>query len=553
MLSKLKLGPKLLLAPAVVLVLLIIVSTGAYYALVRQNALLETIVQQRTERMRAASDLVVDANRAHTEIYELLTWINASFSGARLDALVLEIQRRHAAIDGRYLRLQIAADMEPAERTLVEQSQAAHARYGVAITDVIEISMSDRSIAANAMMKAERAFDVVALRMGELSLLEQELSRQAYRRAEAGYRLWSVLLPVVVGLSIALSLLVTMLVRNALLKEVRQIGASALGLAQGNLMVHSRTYGSDEIGETSRTLDSSIRNLNATLSTILASAQSIDSASRDILHGSAAMSSRSAQQAGTMEEAALSMKVLSETLAQTASNAQVANQLALQAAGFAAKGGGVVQRLTATLVAIRSNARRVGEIIHVIDGIAFQTNILAMNATAEAERAGDHGRGFAVVATEVRTLAQRAAIAAREVKNMVAETAGDIDGGGRALGEAGVTLAEIAASVSQVDRMLGVIGAASAQQVVSASHVSEAILQMDQMTRQNSDLVVQAAARAQGLQHQVLGLSQAVASFKLVDDKAPLLGEPAKRSGAAAVARLRLASNRTDSPPDRTA
>jgi len=537
-----------LLAPAVVLVLLIAVSTGAYYALVHQNALLENIVQQRSERMRAAADLVADANRAHTEIYELLTWVNASFSGARLDALVLEIQHRHAAIDGQYLRLQMAPDTEAAERTLVEQSQAAHARYVAAITDVIEISMSDRSIAANAMMKAERAFDVVALRMADLSSLEQELSRQAYRRAEAGYRLWSVLLPVVVGLSIGLSLLVTMLVRNALLKEVRQIGASALGLAQGNLTVLSRTYGSDEIGETSRTLDSSIRNLNATLSTILASAQSIDSASRDILHGSATMSTRSAIQAGTMAQAAESVKALSETLIQSSANTQLANQLALQAANFAVKGSGVVQRLTATLATIRGNARKVNDIIHVIDGIAFQTNILAMNATAEAERAGAHGRGFAVVATEVRTLAQRAAVAAREVKNMVGETAVEIDSSGRGLGDAATTLAEIAGAVSQVDAMLGMLGAAGTQQVVSAAQVSDAILQMDHMTRQNSDLVALAAARAHGLQSQALVLSQAVASFKLVDDKAPLLGA-ARRAGPAAVARLRLASNRSEPGP----
>jgi methyl-accepting chemotaxis protein len=144
--------------------------------------------------------------------------------------------------------------------------------------DVIELAMVDQSMAANAMSKAERAFDVVAQRLEELSRLEQSLSERAYAEAETDFRVLSTWMPIVVALSIALSLLVTMAVRNAMLKEVREIGAAAVDLAEGNLTVRQRVYGRDEIAETSRALDTSIRNLNTTLKTILASAQSIDSA-----------------------------------------------------------------------------------------------------------------------------------------------------------------------------------------------------------------------------------------------------------------------------------
>jgi methyl-accepting chemotaxis protein len=545
MLSRLRLGPKLLLAPAVVLILLIALSSGAYYALVQQNQSLENIVQQRAGRTKAATDLVISANRAHTEIYQLLTWINASFSQARLDALVLKIQAHHVGLDKRYNELLAATQPGGAERQFIEQSQAAHKVYMHAISDVIELSMADRSIAANAMLKSERAFDVVALRLGELSKLEQQLSEKAYRDAEAQFKLLSILLPSVVVLSIALSLLVTMAVRNSLLREVREIGAAALGLGQGNLMVRSREYGNDEIGDTSRALDHSIRHLNTTLSTILNSAKSIDDASRDILQGSVALTSRAEAQASSIEETTASMHALAATLNQTAGNAQVANQLALCAASFAFKGGSVVERLVVAMDSIRGSSRKVGEIVGVIDALSSQTNALAMNAATEAERAGEHGLGFAAVASEVRTLAQRSAIAAQEIKTLMAEAALDIEGGTHSAGEAGSRLAEIAASVHQVGAIIDTITQASSQQVQGLSVVSNAIVQMDQMTRQNSALVEAAAAKAASLQNQALGLSRAVASFQLGDGGShELPGAVKKNAGQGQGARLRLASSK---------
>lgn len=548
MLNKLRLGPKLLLAPAVVLLLLVALSAAAYYALVQQNQSLENIVLQRAARMKAASELVVSANRAHTEIYELLSWINASFSQSRLDSLALEIQRRHVAIDRQYLQLQQATARDGPERRLVDQSQAAHLLYVKAIGDVIEISMNDRSIAANAMIKAELAFDMVALRLGELSTLEQQLSERAYQDAAAQFRVLSTLVPVLVALAIALSLLVTWAVRNALLKEVRGIGAAALDLGQGNLTVKSRVYGNDEIGDTSRALDASIRNLNSTLSTILVSAQSIDLASREIVQGNAALTARTEAQASSIEETASAMKALTATLNQSAGNAEMANQLAECASSFAVKGGGVVQRLVQTMSAIRTSSRKVFEIVGVIDNIAFQTKLLAVNAAAEAAQAGEHGQALAKVAGEVRTLAQRSAIAAREIKKLIAESAVEIEGGTRSAGEAGGSLAEIAASVHQVGAIIGMITQASSEQMHGLSEVNQAILQMDQMSRQNSALVELAVVKAEGLQHQALGLSKAVAAFTLEGGAVlglPAAAEPAKRAtGTGQMARLRLASNR---------
>ncbi|MBA5607497.1 MCP four helix bundle domain-containing protein [Duganella sp. FT3S] len=548
MLSKLRIGPKLLLAPAVVLALLVVLSVGAYYGLVRQNGLLEKLVQQRAARSKAAADLVAGANRAHTEAYQLLTWINASFSAPRVEALVRDIHARHAALEHQYGQLERTTAASAGEHTLVAESHAAHALYVKAVNDVVEMSAVDPSMATNAMSKAERAFDALSQRLEQLSRQEQALGEQAYQEARSEFRTLSTLLPVVVGLSIALSLLVTMAVRNALLKEVREIGAAAVDLAEGNLTVKQRIYGKDEIAETARALDTSIRNLNGTLRTILASAQTIDTASREIAAGNADLSSRTEAQASSLEETASSMQELTATVSETASNAQLANELARSATGYAVRGGTVVQRLEVTMASIRGSSRKVVEIVGVIDGIAFQTNLLALNAAVEAARAGEHGRGFAVVAGEVRTLAQRSATAAREIKALIAESVAEIEGGSRSVEEAGTSMADIVTSVRQVGDIISQISQASAEQAAGLQDVNHAMVQMDQVTQQNMALVEQAAAAACSLQEQAVSLSEAVTLFKLDDVPArpelALAAEAKKNAGTSQVARLRLASNR---------
>lgn len=543
MLSKLRIGPKLLLAPGVVLILLIVLSAGAYLGLLRQNQSLDNMVQQRAVRLKAAADLVASAHKAHTEIYQLLTWINASFSAPRVDALVRDIHLRHATLDRQFAQLEMATAADPAERRFVAQSQAAHTVYVKAMQDVIELAMVDQSMAANAMSKAERAFDVVAQRLEELSRLEQSLSERAYAEAETDFRVLSTWMPIVVALSIALSLLVTMAVRNAMLKEVREIGAAAVDLAEGNLTVRQRVYGRDEIAETSRALDTSIRNLNTTLKTILASAQSIDSASRDIAQGNAVLARRTRTQAGTLEETGDAMQQMSSQLAQAATHAELAGQLAQCANSFAARGGSVVQRLVVTMASIRGSSRRVVEIVGVIDGLAVQTHMLALSAAVEAARAGEHGQGLAVVAGEVRTLAQRSASAAQEIKLLIADSVADIDNGTRSVEEAGASMAEIVDAVRQVGDIIGQIGVGASEQSQGVLGMQQAIVSMDEITQQNLALVQQAAAAASTLQRQALYLSEAVAIFKLDENAEP--PDATRPAGSTRVVRLRLASVRS--------
>ena len=535
LLAQLRIGPKLLLAPVLVLALLTISSGGAYWAMVRQNDSLETIVEVRAARIKEASDLVAEAQGAHARSYQLLTWISASVSAARVKALEAAIHRRHVALAHRFTYLAGRSAPGGTERRLLEQAAAAHAGYVSAVLEVIELAGGDQSVAANAMVKAEHAFEREATRLAALASHQQKLSEAAARGAAADFQLIRVLMPALVAASILLSLFITMAVRRSLLREVSDIGQSAQDIASGNLTVRARDYGSDEISDTSRTLDASIRTLNHTLKDILVSARSIDSASRDIAMGNVRMSRRAGEQATSLEQTSAAMEQLTATMSQNAGHALAANRLAASASDLALRGGDVVKRLVHTLAAIKGKSHRVVDFIGVIDHLAGRTSTLALNAALEAARAGEHGARFAVVASEVRQLAQQCAVAACEVRALVEQSVAQIEGGSAAAAEAGYSMADIVDSVRQVGDMMSQISEASAEQASGMSDVNCAIVQMDHMTQQNSALVQQAAAAAASLQSQAHSLSQAVATFKLDEGGAPV---------SAGRAKLRLASKR---------
>jgi methyl-accepting chemotaxis protein len=532
MLSRLKLGPKLLLAPAIVLVLLVLLSCGAWYAMVRQNASLEDIVGRRAAHMRAASELVSTAQRGHAEIYQLHTWIGGSFPKSRIEPLIHDIHRQHALTEAGLVRLARMTPPKGAERQLVDGAASAHTRYVQAVRDVIEIARDDQSISANAMSKAETAFSDVAQRLNALAQLEQSLSQEASNCATADFRAVAWLMPSVILLAIVVSLGITVAVRRALLDEIRGIGAAVVDLASGDLTVKDRVYGKDEIAETSRALDASIRNLNGTLRTILESARSIGSASRDLALGNLNLTTRAVFRASSLEHTASSMQELAATVHLTADSAQAANLLAASASNVAQQGGNVAERLVTTMVSVKGSACRVGEITQQIDAIAVETGTLALNAALEAARGGEQGREFALVAGEVRTLALRTGAAAREIRELIEQSVAEIEGGTAFAAQAGTSMATIAVSVQQVGDIISQISSASAEQASGLSEVNQAIVQMDQVTQRNSSLVEEAAEAARTLQMQALTLSKAVATFRL--DEAVQPPEPPSRPSSVA-------------------
>ncbi|MGB9109728.1 MAG: methyl-accepting chemotaxis protein [Telluria sp.] len=298
----------------------------------------------------------------------------------------------------------------------------------------------------------------------------------------------------------------------------------AVGLAQrvasGDLTADIEVRSRDEVGDLLAALRTMNASLLRTVSEVRAGTESIVTASQQIASGNLDLSARTEQQAASLEETASSMEELTGTVRQNADSARQANTLALSASAIAARGGEVVSQVVSTMASINDSSRQIGDIIGVIDSIAFQTNILALNAAVEAARAGEQGRGFAVVASEVRMLAHRSAGAAKEIRALIADSVSKVDAGGRLVDEAGATMQGIVQEIAQVAGIMSGIASASAEQTLGIEQVNTAIGQMDGVTQQNAALVEEAAAAAASLQDQAASLAQLVSTFRIAREDA---------------------------------
>jgi methyl-accepting chemotaxis protein len=247
-------------------------------------------------------------------------------------------------------------------------------------------------------------------------------------------------------------------------------------------------------------------------------AEHVVNASSQIAAGNMDLSERTERQASALEQTSSSTEQLMGTVRQNAYNSNQANQLAVTASEMVARGGDQVAQVVTTMGEINQYSRKIIDIISVIDGIAFQTNILALNAAIEAARAGEQGRGFAVVASEVRNLAQRSAVAAKEIKVLICDSIAKVEEGSRQVALTGATMVEVVSSVKQVTLIMSDVNTASHEQSVGIEQVNLAINQMEQITQQNAALVEEAAAASDELKHQAQGLQVLVSRFQLPGD-----------------------------------
>jgi len=300
-------------------------------------------------------------------------------------------------------------------------------------------------------------------------------------------------------------------------------GASVTGDEMSRLVRHVKADGHialDVSGVATETalagaLKETLLALNGAMTTVSQSIGNIQTASSEIASGSIDLSQRTEQTASSLQQTASSIEQLSGNVRQSADAAATANQLASSAVLAAQRGGAVVEQVVANMQDISLASRRITDIIGTIDGIAFQTNILALNAAVEAARAGEQGRGFAVVAAEVRSLAQRSAAAAREIKVLIGASVDKVDSGTRLVQEAGSSMGEIVTGIQRVNDIIGEISAATRDQSQGIGQVNTAVGQLDSMTQQNAALVEQSAAAAESLKDQAARLVQVIATFRL--------------------------------------
>ena len=312
----------------------------------------------------------------------------------------------------------------------------------------------------------------------------------------------------------------TLLNMHSICKPLDQAQRLAKAIAGGDLSQSIRTEGRDEVADLLRALDEMQRGLGTLVAQVRDASGNIATASQEIATGNQDLSHRTEQTASNAQAAVSSLSEITATVQQTASSSQMANQLAASASTTATRGGSVVAQAVSSMHEISASSRKIGDIIGLIDSIAFQTNILALNAAVEAARAGEQGRGFAVVASEVRSLAQRSAAAASDIKVLIQSSVAAVDGGVRHVEDAGTAMKDIVSSVQRVGDIIGEITAAASEQSAGIGQVNQSVAEIDRMTQQNAALVEESAAAAESLREQAARLSQVVQQFQLAESMA---------------------------------
>ncbi len=393
-------------------------------------------------------------------------------------------------------------------------------RYVDSAAAVIKSAQVDAQTAQTATPALQAAFAELEKQMAGLSdaiekngdaLNEQAKSRITQARLAIGAAL---LLATVVMMLLALWL------AGRMTRPMAHAVAVADRLAQGDLTAPIQPAGNDETLQLLQSMARMQTSFSGIVRNVKANAEQVATASTQIAQGNQDLSGRTEQQASSLEQTASTMNELGTNVRHNADNAQQANQLALGASNVALKGGEMMGQVVQTMSGINDSSRKIADIISVIDGIAFQTNILALNAAVEAARAGEQGRGFAVVAAEVRSLAQRSAQAAREIKALISASVDCVEHGTQQVNQAGQTMDEIVSSIRRVTEIVGEITSASAAQSNGVDAVGRAVSQMDHATQQNAALVEQSAAAAESLRQQAQELVRAVAAFRLADNPA---------------------------------
>ena len=340
----------------------------------------------------------------------------------------------------------------------------------------------------------------------------------AYLNSQNAYQSTRTAVVVLLLVTVAIGSVLARFITRGITRPVAVAVQLAKTVASGDLTSNIEVRSRDEIGELQQALAEMNTRLSEIVSQVRNSSDSIATGSQEIATGNADLSQRTEEQASNLEQTAASMEELTATVQQNTDSANQAKQLAMRASTVAQQGRQAVERVVSTMEGISQSSRKIADIIGVIDGIAFQTNILALNAAVEAARAGEQGRGFAVVAGEVRTLAQRSAQAAKEIKGLIDESVERVGAGSGHVATAGETMAEVVTSVKRVSDLVAEISAASREQSTGIGQVGDAVQQLDQVTQQNAALVEQSAAASESLQLQAQQLTSIVSFFRLNRD-----------------------------------
>ncbi|MET0333170.1 MAG: methyl-accepting chemotaxis protein [Rhizobacter sp.] len=513
--ERLKLSHRLIASFGIAILLTVALGAGAVWQLGRVNLVAADLQSHWMPAVRAALEW-----RADLQAIRLAAMQHATAGNERE-------KRRHTAVVAAALEQYAKHAAEFAALATLDEQKKLLGELGplnesfISVTkQVLEVSSKEGNEAAMALQTSEmrpRA-QQVETRMDRLVELSIEGGNAAAATSERAYKIsraalaGGVLLSVLLGLSLAAA--VTRSVLRQLGGDPAEVAAVVERVASGDLTVKINTRKNDKTSLLA-SMQRMVGNLSGIVSGVRIGAESISTASSEVASGNLDLSARTEAQAANVQQTAATLHELSSTVRSNADASRNATSMAANASEIAEKGGSVVGEVVQQMEQITTASKRIGEIIGVIDGIAFQTNILALNAAVEAARAGEQGRGFAVVAAEVRSLAQRSAEAAKEIKVLIRNSEERVEAGSTLANDAGRIMQEVVSSVREVSGTIRAIADATVEQSTGLEQVNSSVSQMDSATQHNAALVEESSAAAESLKQQAQALSQAVSAFRI--------------------------------------
>ena len=518
-LKNMRVKTKLMLGFAVLAAVVLLVSGLSLRSLSRSNERFDSYLQGVGQRERLATDLRGAAMRRAIAARNLVLVTDAADREIEKKAVSESHEQTKAAMTRLKAAMADGRDATARDRELVAQIDVIETKYDAVALSIVGMALDGKRDEAVAKMNAECRPLLAALlkATGELIDYEYAQAQAIVKVADSAYDgdRMTMIAACVAAMLAAVGL--GWLLSNAVTAPLTRAVTLAEAVAAGDLSTDIVVDSGDETG----LLLAALKKMNGSLVDMVGkvrqSADGIATASAEIAMGNQDLSSRTEQQASALQQTAASMQQMTETVQQNADSSRQASQLAVSAADVAGRGGEVVRRVVATMGEISDSSRKIADIIGVIDGIAFQTNILALNAAVEAARAGEQGRGFAVVAGEVRSLAQRSAQAAREIKGLIGTSVEKVEAGSLLVTEAGSTMNDIVTQVRRMTDLIAEINASTTEQSTGIVQVNQAVASIDSGTQQNAALVEESAAAAESLKLQAAGLLDVIAAFRTGD------------------------------------
>jgi len=502
---------------ALFVVLFAVAAAGGIAVLRENRADIEALGRGSIERASDLSDMTSRLFQARAALTDAKTAMESGLEEARDQSLGLaDALLKQAATS--LARLRANPDTGARGAPLFDQVLAAHAAFAdQTLAPMLAAIKGWNGIEVNRLV--DKALPASGANYIKQADAYQAYARQQGQAAVAGASLMLERVIVVAAGVLAMVALLALLIRLAfhrgILRPLNEAGSHFDRIADGDLTGAIAMRGDNEIGVLYCAMRRMQSGLSAAVSSVRQGVEEIHTGSGEIAAGGADMSDRTARQAGSLQEAAANLMQLAHTVQLTAGNADQASRQARGATQLAQRGGQAVEEVVQSMRGIADSARRIGEIVGVVDSIAFQTNILALNAAVEAARAGEQGKGFAVVAGEVRSLAQRSAQAAREIKGLIEDSASRVEAGVRQVGLAGETMRDMVVSVDRVTQIVAEISSATAEQAAGIASVNDAVADIERSTQENAAMVEQTAAAAAALEAQAQGLRRAVAVFRI--------------------------------------